>query len=89
MVHAGKKPPARKEVSTMSQFSDLCALGERLLANSGIPGVSDVARAHQEIRWATDAPRGEMSPGVERLVRHDITERRARRVLGTEDPYGW
>lgn len=66
----------------MSRVSDLCALAERIIAGADIPVVSDIAATHQEIRYAVDAPRGEMSPGVQRLVEHDILERRVRRVLG-------
>lgn len=65
----------------MSDLSDLCAIVESVIGNVDPGPVGAICREHQKIRHAVDAPRGEMSPGVEQMVRHDIYQHRTEKVL--------
>ena len=74
----------------MSELSDRCALLERVIAGSGIPVISTLAGIHQEIRYAVDAPPGEMNPSIQRFIEHDILERRVeRQIKGKGGWFDW
>ena len=65
----------------MSDLSDLCAIVESVIGNVDPGPVGAICREHQKIRRAVDGPRGDMSPGVRRLVEHDIYQHEAEKLL--------